>query len=80
MMYVTNFENEGTISLIDTKTNTMVADPINVGSAPFNIAYDPIHDKMYVTNFGGGGKVSVIDTNTSSVVGIPIILEESHKE
>lgn len=74
MMYVTNFENEGTISLIDTKTNTMVADPINVGSAPFNIAYDPIHDKMYVTNFGGGGKVSVIDTNTSSVVGIPIIL------
>jgi YVTN family beta-propeller protein len=71
-MYVTNFGSQGTVSVIDTKTNTVQGTPVQVGKAPFGIAHDPVHERMYVTNFGSQGTVSVIDTNTNSIIGQPI--------
>ena len=37
-------------SIIDTNTNTVVGSPIEVGSGPADIAYDPVNNRMYVTN------------------------------
>jgi YVTN family beta-propeller protein len=62
-IYVTNF-GSNTVSVIDTKTNTLVDNPIKVGINPKSIAYDPVNQKMYVTNFGSN-TVSAIDTNTN---------------
>jgi YVTN family beta-propeller protein len=43
--------NTGNVSIIDTNTNTVIGTPIQIGDAPFDIAYDPIHKRMYVANF-----------------------------
>ncbi|NOJ30185.1 MAG: hypothetical protein DA328_08480, partial [Nitrososphaeraceae archaeon] len=58
-MYVTNY-NDGTVSVIDTATNTVV-DTITVGSGQYWIAFDSQNNRMYVTNYNDG-TVSVIDT------------------
>ena len=80
-MYVTNSNFVvGTVSVIDTATNTVIdtdpsiagITPIPVGSAPVDIAYDSIDERMYVTN-NDDGPVSVIDTNTNTVIStIPV--------
>ncbi len=38
------------VSVIDTTTNTVVDNPIQVGGKPTGIAYDPVNKRMYVTN------------------------------
>ena len=50
----------GTVSVIDTNTNTVIGSPITVGNQPIDIAYDPINHRMYVTN-QGEDTVSVIN-------------------
>ena len=74
-IYVTN-RGDGTVSVIDTLTNTVIdtnpntpeIDPIKVGDTPTGIAYDPVHKRLYVTN-QFNNTVSVIDTTTNTVVG-----------
>jgi YVTN family beta-propeller protein len=61
----------GTISIIDTASNTVVGSPIQVGEHPYDIAITPDGTAAYVTNFYSN-TVSVIDTATNAVVGSPI--------
>lgn len=71
-MYVTNSESN-TVSVIDTDTNTVLGNPIKVGTSPKGIAYDPENERMYVANFGSS-TVSMIDTTSNQAVGsvIPV--------
>ena len=63
----------GTVSVIDTATNTVTA-TIPVGSGPFGVAVSPDGSKVYVAN--GVGTVSVIDTATNTVTAtIPVGVE-----
>ncbi len=62
--YITN-ESAGTVSVIDTTTDTVIGDPILVGRVPYGVAVTPDGSKVYVTN--GAGTVSVIDTATNAV-------------
>ena len=68
-MYVTDFTG-GTVSVIDTETNTLVGSPIPIGAGtlPVYVAFDPINHAMYVTH-QGGSSVSVIETYTNMVIG-----------
>ncbi|WP_255286754.1 MULTISPECIES: YncE family protein [unclassified Bacillus (in: firmicutes)] len=66
-VYVTNF-NSGTVSVIDTATNTVTA-TITVGAYPDDIAFKPDGTRAYVVNYGSNS-VSVIDTSTNRVVAI----------
>ena len=67
--YVTNLD-DGTVSVIDTATNTVVGS-ITVGGWPFGVAFLPNGTRAYVTD-GYHNTVSVIDTVTKKVVGLPI--------
>ena len=78
-MYVTNFMS-GTISVIDTRTNTVTAIiSMSSGSNPSAVAFDSSNGQIYVTNFyqtgtgvggvGGIGIVSIIDDDTNTIVG-----------
>ena len=62
--YVTN-ANAGTVSVIDTATNTVSA-TVAVGNQPFGVAITPDGTKAYVAN-QNAGTVSVIDTATNTV-------------
>ena len=64
--YVTNEDLAGTVSVIDTATNMVVA-TIPVGEYPFGIAVTPDGKHAYVAN-NLSGNVSVIDTTTNTVV------------
>ncbi len=68
--YVTD-ANDGTVSVINTATNSVVGSPITVGSYPREVAVTPDGTKAYVTNFGSNN-VSVINTATNAVVGSAI--------
>jgi len=61
--YVVN-EFGGTVSVVDTTTNTVVA-TVTVGTDPFFVAITPDGTKAYVTN---DQSVSVIDTSNNTVV------------
>src|ERR1041384_6733002 len=63
--YVTNV-NDGTVSVIDTKSNTVIA-TIPVSPAPAGIAVTPDGAFVYVTLLGGN-TVAVIDATTNTVV------------
>ena len=67
----------GSVSIIDTSTNTVVADLVTgsgvISTIPFALAVNPDSSKVYVAN-AGEGTVSVIDTATKQVVGDPIFL------
>jgi YVTN family beta-propeller protein len=58
--YVTNY-SDGTVSVIDTATNTVYGPAITVGTNPVNVALNPAGTLAYVTNYGSNS-VSVIDT------------------
>lgn len=55
-----------TVSVIDTKTNT-VGSPIVVGNSPVAMAFDTAHKRMYVAN-SQDNSISVIDVKTDTVV------------
>ena len=56
-VYVTN-RADGTLSVIDSATNTVAGSPITVGFQPFGVAVAPNGD-IYVAN-GDAGTVSVL--------------------
>jgi len=56
----------GTVSVIDTATNTVVGNPIRVGDSPAFIAITPDGKKVYVNN-ANSNNVSVIDAISQSV-------------
>lgn len=59
--YVTNYEDRGTVSVIDVAAGAMIQ-TLNVGKLPSQVAIDPAGTYAYVTNFGD---------NTVSVIQIP---------
>jgi len=65
-VYVTNNNSPGTVSVIDTATNTVTATINNGGIFPYGVAVSPDGKKVYVGN-NGGGTVSVIDSATNTV-------------
>jgi YVTN family beta-propeller protein len=67
-VYVNNYLAR-TVSVIRTEDNTVIGDPIGVGTYPYAISMAPHgdHDYAYVTNYGSGS-VSVIDTSTHSFI------------
>jgi YVTN family beta-propeller protein len=87
--YITNRNqnaSNGTVTVIDTATNTVVGSPITVGIEPTGVAVSPDGSKVYITNTGPadfgpsnppGSTVSVIDTATNTVVGSPITVGQS---
>src|SRR5262249_53281829 len=68
--YIPNF-NSNNVSVIDTKTNTVVGLPILVGNGPTGVAVGPDGRFAYLTNYRGT-TVSVIDTATNTAVSSPI--------
>jgi YVTN family beta-propeller protein len=70
-IYVVNQTVAGTVSVINGRTNTVVA-TIPVGINPEEAAVNPKTNTIYVTN-DGGGTVSVISGKTNTVVAtIPV--------
>ncbi|MFB6674482.1 YncE family protein, partial [Streptomyces sp. NPDC056390] len=69
-LYVVNAYAD-TVSVIDTRTNTVVGSPIPVGDDPGAVATDTLRGRAYVTN-RLSNTVSVIDTRADTVVGSPI--------
>jgi YVTN family beta-propeller protein len=62
--------NNGTLSVIDTASNTLIGSPITVGITPTGVAVSPDGSTVYVTNQGpsiNNGTVSVINTATNNV-------------
>ena len=64
--YITNSAS-GTVSVIDTATNTGVGLPINVGAFPYGVAVNSAGTRVYVAN-QNSNDVSVIDAGTNTVV------------
>ncbi len=64
--YVTN-SLDGTVTVINAVTNTVVGAPISVGLSPEQIALSPDGSTAYVSNTGSN-TVSVIDTATHTIV------------
>jgi YVTN family beta-propeller protein len=71
LAYVVN-SGDGTVSVIDTATNTVVGIPIPVGREPFGVAVIPDGKHAYVAN-RGSNNVSVIDTATNMVVATVVV-------
>ena len=69
--YIAN-GGDGTVSVIDTATNTVVGIPIQVGKEPFGVAVTPDGKHAYVAN-RGSNNVSVIDTATNKVVATVVV-------
>src|ERR1044071_7099374 len=63
--YVAN-ENDTTVSVIDTASNTITA-TIPVGRAPASVALTPDNALLYVAN-ASSNTVSVVDTASNTVV------------
>ena len=76
-LYVVNYAGYNhdsvgnTVSVISGQTNTVVGDPIPVGTDPHGIAFDSTNNNLYVTNYSDN-TVSVISGQSNSVVGNPI--------
>ena len=66
--YVTN-SSDGTVSVIDTSTNTVVGSPIPVGSLPIGIAITKDGTHAYVVN-DGSNNVSVLATASKTTVAV----------
>ena len=61
--------NVGKVVTINTDTET-TGTTINVGSIPFGVVYDPVHDYFYVGNNGSGvgNTISVISGASDTLV------------
>jgi YVTN family beta-propeller protein len=69
-VYVANDVPNGTVSVIDTATNTVSA-TVAVGRHPVGVAVKPDGSKIYVVN-KGNGNVSVIDATNKVVATIDV--------
>ncbi len=61
----------GSVSVIDTKTMSVIGDPIKVGVYPTDVALNADGTLAYVSDFYGG-TVSVVDLHSGQRVGDPI--------
>jgi YVTN family beta-propeller protein len=68
--YVAN-AYDGTVSVIDTTTNTVVK-TLSVGSSPQKLAVSPDGKRVYVANTSSN-TVSIIDASTDTVIGTVVI-------
>src|SRR5215467_14462070 len=69
--YVTNYDS-GTVSVVDTSTDTVIGAPISVGATVFGVAGTLDGSKVYVTH-EISNTVAVIDTATKTIVAtIPV--------
>jgi YVTN family beta-propeller protein len=66
--YITN-QTDGTVSVIDTATGTVVGSPITVGAEPIGAAVTPDGSAVYVAN-NDSSTVSVISTATNAVIAV----------
>ena len=66
MVYVSNGELPGTVTVVNGKTNR-VAGTIPVGDEPIGIAIDEIAGRIYVAN-NVSGTISVVDAGTNQVI------------
>jgi YVTN family beta-propeller protein len=64
--YIAN-ANDNNVSVVDIATNSVVGNPIPVGSRPVGVAVSPVGDRVYVSNLYDDS-ISVIDTKTNLVV------------
>jgi YVTN family beta-propeller protein len=62
---------DGTVSVIDTTTNTVVK-TLGVGSSPQKLAVSPDGERVYVANTGSN-TVSIIDASTDTVIGTVVV-------
>jgi YVTN family beta-propeller protein len=69
--YVVN-TGDGTASVIDTTTNTVVGIPNPMGREPWGVAVTPDGKHAYVAN-RGSNNVSMIDTATNMVVATVVV-------
>lgn len=81
-VYVSN-SDDGTVSVIDTATNTATA-TVNVGNSSWGVAVNPAGTEVYVANVGDtesnfDGYVSVIDTATDRVIATVPVGKEPYK-
>lgn len=68
-LYVTN-QGDNTVSVISGRTNTIIGNPIPVGSAPLGIAFDSNNNNLYVVNSGENpGTISIISGKNNTVIG-----------
>ena len=71
--YVTNNVEIGTVSVIETASNTVVA-TVPVGGAPRGVAVTPDGAFVYVAN-SDSGTVAVIETASNTVVAVfPVVV------
>ena len=68
LAYVANYLS-GSVSVIDTSTNTVVA-TVGVGGNPNDLAITPDGTRAYVTRTPDYNSVSVIDTSSNTVVAV----------
>jgi len=66
-VYVPIGSPSNTVLVIDTKTNTVIRNPLPFGRDPARVAVSPNGSHIYVTN-SVSNTVSVIDTTTNTVV------------
>ncbi len=59
-------DGAGSVLVINTATDTLIGDPIEVGTGPWGIAIAPDGSRAYVAN-KESGTISVIDTATNTV-------------
>ncbi|MCX2930783.1 beta-propeller fold lactonase family protein [Mycobacterium sp. CVI_P3] len=71
LAYITNTgslatDGDGTVTVLDTATNTVVGDPIAVGEFPIGLAFSADSKLLFVAN-RGYDSVAVIDTSTNTL-------------
>ncbi|MBI2207013.1 MAG: SBBP repeat-containing protein [Candidatus Rokubacteria bacterium] len=76
--YISN-ANAGTVSVIDTHTNSVGANPVQVGASPQGVAVHPSGTHVFVANAGdpnvvGDASVSVIDVTKDPATVAPVPL------
>jgi YVTN family beta-propeller protein len=74
--YVAN-AYDGTVSVIDTTTNTVVK-TLSVGSSPQKLAVSPDGKRVYVANTSSN-TVSIIDASTDTAIGTVVIPVQQDK-
>lgn len=75
--YVSNY-GDGTVTVINLTTNSIVGNPISVGMKPVGVAVSPDGSIVYVTRFADQTPLLVaINTVTNTVIGTPFIAADS---
>jgi YVTN family beta-propeller protein len=57
-MYISNVRHD-LIYMVDTNSNSIVGSPINVGSSPKGLAFDPVNNRIFVANSNGSSVSSI---------------------